>query len=63
MKNKLYMAVTDDQYELPVFIEDTMTALAEKVGVDTSTICKHIRGHLKGTSLTGYKFVKVRVME
>lgn len=29
---KLYMAVTADKYELPIYVEDRMVSLAKKLG-------------------------------
>ena len=39
MKNKyLYMAVTNDAYELPVYITDTVSELSYLLGVISKTI-------------------------
>lgn len=39
MKNKfLYMAVTNDVYELPVYITDTVSELSYLLGVKSKTI-------------------------
>lgn len=39
MKNKyLYMAVTNDAYELPVYITDTVSELSYLLGVKSKTI-------------------------
>ena len=43
MKNKLYVAVTKDRYELPMFIADTQTQLSEMIGVHPSAISRSIK--------------------
>lgn len=43
MRNKyLYMAVTNDEYELPVFITDNVTDLATLLGAKSKTITEVI---------------------
>lgn len=37
---KLYMAVTVDEYELPVAAEESPAALARKMGAKVQTVCK-----------------------
>lgn len=44
----LYVAVTNDQYELPIAVAETQTELAIMVGVDISTICKQIKRRAAG---------------
>lgn len=44
----LYVAVTDDRYELPIAVAETQTELAIMVGVDISTICKQIKRRAAG---------------
>lgn len=62
-KKRLYIAVTNDEYELPVFIEETLDSLGEKVGVSGSNICHHLRGTAKCKPHTPYKYVRIEVME
>lgn len=43
MRNKyLYMAVTNDEYELPVFVTDNVTDLAYLLGTKSKTITEVI---------------------
>lgn len=60
----LYVAVTNDQYELPIAVAETQTELAVMVGVDISTICKQIKRRAAGEKecpwkKCGMKFYKV----
>ena len=40
---KLYMAVTADRYELPVFVSDTALELARITGADSGWISKVLK--------------------
>ena len=44
----LYMAVTDDEYELPLAVCDLPSALARKLGVNTNTVAKELCYDRKG---------------
>lgn len=60
----LYIAVTNDRYELPIAVAETQTELAIMVGVDISTICKQIKRRAAGEKecpwkKCGMKFYKV----
>ena len=60
----LYVAVTNDQYELPIAVAETQTELAVMVGVNISTICKQIKRRAAGEKecpwkKCGMKFYKV----
>ena len=44
----LYVAVTNDRYELPIAVAETQTELAIMVGVNISTICKQIKRRAAG---------------
>lgn len=61
----LYVAVTNDRYELPIAVAETQTELAIMVGVDISTICKQIKRRAAGgggrmsPKKCGMKFYKV----
>lgn len=59
----VYMAVTDDAYELPLAIGDNMRDIARTMGVDRSCVCKQIKGAVKGKYKKRFKFVKVYVEE
>ena len=60
----LYVAVTNDRYELPIAVAETQTELAIMVGVDISTISKQIKRRAAGEKecprkKCGMKFYKV----
>jgi hypothetical protein len=61
MKN-LWLAVTPDEYELPICVEDTAQELANRFGVKKNTIesivCKGRSG-----KYSGRKFIKVAIDE
>ena len=57
----IYMAVTRDKYELPVYMEESMTDLGKLVGLHKSVISKHVNGKLKRSIGSEYKYVKVEV--
>lgn len=48
MKQKLYMIVTRDKYELPLIVEDSPTALAERIGMNPKTLKSSISKGYKG---------------
>lgn len=54
----LYIACTKDEYELPVFIEDTSIALSKKLGVAKSAILMAIK---RNQSSRGYKIKRVEI--
>jgi len=58
-KKYFYMAVTPDEYELPLFIADTADEMAERYGLKKHTIFNSICGNKKGVKL-GARFVKVK---
>ncbi len=43
MKQKFYMAVANDIYELPIFVTDTVTEMAEWAGRSNEAILSAIR--------------------
>ena len=70
----LYMAVTNDKMELPVFFADSSKELAKVVGIAASTVLTYIcrnknmeRYKQKDTcnrlSKTKYRFVKVELLD
>lgn len=71
MKN-LWMAVTADQYELPLAVEETSTALAKRMGTNKNAIyanmSRYRRGVVKGStkgrkSHFGEKYHVIKVEE
>lgn len=59
---RLYMAVTPDRFEFPVFIEESCMALEQKTGIHHKNISSYISKNQGGNRL-GYKFVKVEIQE
>lgn len=61
MKTRKYiwMAVTADEYELPMCVADTARELAEKYGVTADTVITLARCNYSG-SKTKRRYVKVR---
>ena len=62
MKNVLYMAVTPDKYELPLYVADSVKELAEKFNTNQNVVLSSI-SHKRGGNVTGRKFVRVRIEE
>ena len=56
----LYMAVTPDEYELPIAVENTVFDLAEMYNTTSSTILTSISRNRSGKR-RGAKFVKVEI--
>ncbi len=54
------MAVTPDEYELPIYIAETVEELAEMYHVSTNTIYSSVCKDKSGERL-GRKFVKVKM--
>lgn len=59
---KLYMAVSADQYELPLYVADTAKELAEWSGVKPNYVSTAIYYKYSGKKM-GMKFVKVELEE
>lgn len=57
----LWMAVTADQYELPMIVEPTSVLLAKKLGVTPNSIQTKAKRNYNGKH-TGYRIVKVKEM-
>lgn len=60
MKQYLWLAVTPDKYEFPIYIEDSCTKLANKLGITTSTVIHAVSKNKPGTT-AGRKIIKVEV--
>lgn len=56
------MAVDDDEYELPRFIEESRMALARQMGLNKTTVFRYFRGEIKHSN-TGYRFIEVEIDE
>lgn len=59
---KCYMAVTPDEYELPLFVTDSIKELSEYYGISETTIFSSIKLKKNGKR-SGRKFVKVIINE
>lgn len=59
MGKYLYMAVTSDELELPIAVEENVTDLANKLGIDPISVYNSINKGLQGRN-AGRKIVKVR---
>lgn len=57
----VYMAVADDEYELPIAVADGMREIARTMGVDPACVFRHVHGIVKGKYKMPCKFVKVYV--
>lgn len=58
----LWLAVTADKYEFPIFIEDTAQKLAEKLGITNSTVVASVTRNKSGKN-KGRKIIKVVIDE
>lgn len=58
--NYLYMAVTPDEYELPLAVEDSVTKLAKLFNVKPSKVSTLISMGRSGKT-TGVKFLRIKV--
>lgn len=58
MGKYLWMAVTADEYELPLYVADTARELAEQYGVTPITVITYARRFHDGRQ-NGYRYVKV----
>lgn len=56
----LYLAVTPNEYELPMAVEETIADLAQKFGVNKNTLKSSI-SHDKSGKTTGRKFIRVEM--
>ena len=62
---KLYMAVTADEYELPLCVEDSTTALAAWLGITTNAVLSACTPRRMERSRThcGYRIIRVETDE
>ena len=60
--NTYYMAVTNDEYELPLYVSDSLKDMAEKFGVAPNTVASSI-SHQRGGRVTGRKFLRIEIDE
>lgn len=58
----IYMAVTNDKYELPVAFGETLSELASMVGSNPSNISRNIKNYKTAKRHWGkYRYVKVEI--
>lgn len=57
---KLYMAVTADEYELPIAVESNAKALAEKLGIKDATVFSCISRKIDGKR-AGYRLMSIEI--
>lgn len=62
MKKYLWLAVTADEYELPLIVADTAKELANKCGITTGTVKSSVYQNCSGIA-AGRKLIKVEVKE
>ena len=56
---KLWVAVTQDEYELPVAVADTARELAEMLGVKTMTVVSDVSRYRRKHIKTRFRCVEV----
>ena len=56
---KIYMRVTEDEYELPIAVADSQTELAQMVGVSRNSIASALSHSRRDKSRSIYKEVEV----
>lgn len=59
-KQILYLAVTADEYELPMIVEDRAVTLAQKLGLTRDAIYSAINYNYSG-KITGYRIIKIEL--
>lgn len=59
---KLYMGVTPDKYELPLFVADSLKELSKMSGFDYDSIRHRISKRSSGRN-KGVKFIKITIEE
>lgn len=59
-KKYTYMAVTADEFELPIMLDDSLRRLAERLGIAYNTAQVEVYRENSGR-YKGYKIVKVRI--
>lgn len=60
MVNYIWVAVENDEYELPIFVEDSAEKLASKLGISRSAVNKRVDRKVQKIR-SNYKIIKVEV--
>ena len=55
---KLYVAVTADEYELPLYVETSASALARTLGITKDNLFRSIQNHRRTKTASG-EFVRI----
>jgi hypothetical protein len=55
---KLYVAVTADEYELPLYVETSASALARILGIKKDNLFRSIQKHRRTKTASG-EFVRI----
>jgi len=55
---KLYVAVTADEYELPLYVETSASALARILGITKDNLFRSIQKHRRTKTASG-EFVRI----
>lgn len=63
MKKCIYLKVTKDKYELPLIVTEGAQELADKEGVNVSTIYSSICHYEKGDQYSPYRRVRIEEAE
>lgn len=63
MKNTIYMAVTPDELELPLFVTDNLAEMADKFHKTKACISSSICHERKGSRKSGVRFIKIKEEE
>lgn len=56
---KLYVAVTADEYELPLYVETSASALARTLGITKDNLFRSIQKHRRTKTASG-EFVRIK---
>ena len=59
MKRTLYMYVTDDEYELPLFVSENIKEVAERAGTTRNSVWSSITRYEKKGIKTRFRRVKI----
>ncbi len=58
LKGVIYMVVTNDKYELPIYVADTVEEIAQLLGIKNNSVSTRI---CRGGYGKKYKIIRVRI--
>lgn len=61
IKNRMYMAVTPDEYELPLFVTPYLEEMADRFGKSKAVVASSICHNRQGSKKGGVKFVAIEI--